>query len=155
MIYKPATGWAGLPVGLGFVSSLYGIPLNCWGAATAISHDGAVVAGSATGTLTNGFQVSYAAYWMNGVESLVPTPPDDPTTTTMAKTVPSSLRSSRLVAEQSEKAVCRIGRECDGGADAQVIPRTAQGLATLQAEAVALPVQNDIGCRRADRERHR
>ena len=56
VIYKPATGWAGLPVGMGFVSSLYGIHLNYWGAATAISHDGSVVAGSATGTLTNGFQ---------------------------------------------------------------------------------------------------
>src|ERR1039457_3137071 len=36
VIYKPATGWAGLPVGMGFVSSLYGIHLNYWGAATAI-----------------------------------------------------------------------------------------------------------------------
>ena len=86
VIYKPATGWAGLPVGMGFVSSLYGIHLNYWGAATAISHDGSVVAGSATGTLTNGFQASYAAYWTNGVESLVPTPPDDPTTTSMTVT---------------------------------------------------------------------
>jgi len=86
MIYKPATGWAGLPVGLGFVSSLYGIPLNYWGAASAISHDGSVVAGNTTGTLTNGFQASYATYWTNGVESLVPTPPDDPTTTAMSVT---------------------------------------------------------------------
>jgi uncharacterized membrane protein len=74
VIYQPATGWVSLPVGLGFVSSLYGIKLNSWGAATAISHDGSVVVGSATGTLTNGFQASFATYWTNGVESLVPTP---------------------------------------------------------------------------------
>ena len=97
MIYKPSTGWVGLPVGLGFVSSLYGIHLNSWGAATAISHDGSVVAGSATGTLTNGFQASYAAYWTNGVESLVPTPPDDPTTTSMTVTAISGDGSTLVV----------------------------------------------------------
>ena len=58
MVFTPSTGWAGLPAGMGFVTSLNGIHLNYWGAATAISHDGSVVAGSATGTLTNGFQAS-------------------------------------------------------------------------------------------------
>jgi probable HAF family extracellular repeat protein len=103
-IYKPATGWAGLPVGAGFVSSLYGIHLNSWGAATAISHDGSVVAGSATGTLTNGFQGSYATYWTNGVESLVPTPPDDPTTTAMNVTAISG-DGSTLVVQDYNNAV--------------------------------------------------
>ena len=86
MIYQPSTGWVGLPVGLGFVSSLFGIHLNSWGAASAISHNGSAVAGSTTGTIASGFQASYAAYWVNGVESLVPTPPDDPTTTDMTVT---------------------------------------------------------------------
>ena len=97
VIYKPSTGWAGLPIGLGFVSSLNGIHLNYWGAATAISHDGSVVAGSATGTLTNGFQASYATYWTNGVESLVPTPPDDPTATALTVTAISGDGSTLVV----------------------------------------------------------
>jgi len=97
MRYQPATGWVGLPVGLGFVSSLYGIHLNYWGAATAISHDGSVVAGSATGTLTNGIQASYAAYWVNDVEALVPTPPDDPATTATFATAISGDGSTLVV----------------------------------------------------------
>ena len=56
VIYQPATGWAGLPVGMGFVSSLYGIHFNYWGAATAISHDGTVVAGSTTGSSRTDFK---------------------------------------------------------------------------------------------------
>jgi hypothetical protein len=104
VIYKSAIGWAGLPVGLGFVSSLYGIHLNYWGAATAISHDGSVVAGSATGTLTNGFQVTYAAYWTNGAESLVHTPPDDPTATAMTVTAISG-DGSTLVVQDNNNAV--------------------------------------------------
>jgi probable HAF family extracellular repeat protein len=105
MIYQPATGWAGLPVGLGFVSSLNGIHLNYWGAATAISHDGSVVAGSATGTLTNGFQATYAAYWTNGVESLVPAPPDDPTATAMTVTAVSGDGSTLLVQDDNNAVV--------------------------------------------------
>jgi probable HAF family extracellular repeat protein len=104
VIYNPSTGWAGLPVGMGFVSSLYGIHLNYWGAATAISHDGSVVAGSTTGTLTNGFQASYATYWMDGVESLVPAPPDDPTATAMTVTAISG-DGSTLVVQDDNNAV--------------------------------------------------
>ena len=37
VIYQPATGWAGVPVGMGFVSSLNTIHFNSWGAATAVS----------------------------------------------------------------------------------------------------------------------
>jgi probable HAF family extracellular repeat protein len=105
VIYKPSTGWAGLPVGLGFVSSLYGIHLNYWGAATAISHDGSVVAGSVTGTLTNGFQASYAAYWTNGVESLVPPPPDDPTASAMSATAISGDGSTLVVQDYNNSPV--------------------------------------------------
>ncbi|HUZ06676.1 MAG TPA: hypothetical protein VMV89_04235, partial [Candidatus Paceibacterota bacterium] len=104
MIYKPATGWAGLPVGMGFVSSLNNIPLNYWGAATAISHDGSVVAGSTTGTLTNGFQAIYATYWTNGVESLVPAPPDDPTATAMNVTAISG-DGSTLVVQDNNRSI--------------------------------------------------
>jgi probable HAF family extracellular repeat protein len=110
VIYKPATGWAGLPVGLGFVSSLYGIHLNYWDAATAISHDGSVVAGSATGTLTNGFQATYAAYWTNGAESLVHTPPDDPTATAMTVTAISG-DGSTLVVQDDNNAIIYGGVE--------------------------------------------
>jgi probable HAF family extracellular repeat protein len=110
VIYTPATGWAGLPVGLGFVSSLYGIHLNFWGASTAISHDGTVVAGNTTGTLTNGFQASYATYWTNGVESLVPAPPDDPTATAMNVTAISG-DGSALVVQDNNNAVIYGGVE--------------------------------------------
>jgi probable HAF family extracellular repeat protein len=105
VIYKPSTGWSGLPVGAGFVSSLYGIHLNCWGAATAISHDGSVVAGSTTGTLSNGFQASYAAYWTNGVEYLVPTPPDDPATTDMSVTAISGDGSTLVVQDYNNSPI--------------------------------------------------
>jgi probable HAF family extracellular repeat protein len=105
VICEPATGWAGLPVGLGFVSSLNGIHLNYWGAATAISHDGSVVAGSTTGTLTNGFQASYATYWTNGVESLVPTPPDDLTTTSMSVTAISGDGSTLVVQDYNNSPI--------------------------------------------------
>jgi len=101
MVFKPSTGWAGLPAGMGFVTSLYGIHLNYWGAATAISHDGSVVAGSATGTLPNGFQATYAAYWVNGVESLVPAPPDDPSTNDMTVTAISGDGGTLVVQDYS------------------------------------------------------
>jgi probable HAF family extracellular repeat protein len=97
VVYNPSTGWGGLPVGAGFVTSLYGINLNSWGAAIAVSHDGSVVAGSVTGTLTNGYQAGYAAYWVKGVESLVPTPPDDPTTTSLSVTAISGDGSTLVV----------------------------------------------------------
>ena len=105
VIYQPSPGWVGLPVGMGFVSSLYGIHLNYWGTATAISHDGSVVAGSTTGTLTNGFQASYATYWVNGVESLVPTPPDDPTTTAMTVTAISGDGSTLVVQDYNNSPI--------------------------------------------------
>ena len=105
MIYQPSTGWAGLPAGMGFVTSLNGIHLNYWGAATAISHNGSVVAGSVTGTLTNGFQASYGAYWTNGVESLVPAPPDDPTATAMNVTAISGDGSTLVVQDFNNSTI--------------------------------------------------
>jgi probable HAF family extracellular repeat protein len=105
VIYQPATGWAGLPVGMGFVSSLYGIHLNYWGAAIAISHDGSVVAGSTTGTLMNGYQASYATYWTNGVELLVPPPPDDPTATAMNVTAISGDGSTLVVQDNNNSVI--------------------------------------------------
>jgi len=110
VIYQPATGWAGLPVGMGFVSSLNTIHFNSWGAATAVSHDGTVVAGSTTGELTNGFQASYATYWTNGVESLVPAPPDDPAASAMNVTAISG-DGSTLVVQDFNNAIIYGGVE--------------------------------------------
>lgn len=105
VIYQPATGWAGLPVGMGFVSSLYGIHFNYWGAATAISHDGTVVAGSTTGELTSGSQASYATYWTNGVELLLPPPPDDPNATAMNVTAISGDGSTLVVQDFNNSVI--------------------------------------------------
>ncbi len=105
VIYQPASGWAGLPVGMGFVSSLNGIHFNFWGAATAISHDGSVVAGSTTGELTNGFQASYATYWTNGVECLVPVPPDDPTANDLTVTAISGDGSTLVVQDFNNSVI--------------------------------------------------
>ncbi len=105
VIYYPSTGWAGLPVGLGFVSSLNNIHFNYWGAATAISHDGKVVAGSTTGEIMNGFQATYATYWTNGVESLVPAPPDDPTAIAMNVTAISGDGSTLVVQDFNNSVI--------------------------------------------------
>jgi probable HAF family extracellular repeat protein len=78
-LYKTNTGWVDLPCAQGFNTSL-----QIYGSVTAISHDGSVVAGSVTGTTTNGVSQQVAAYWVNGVESVVPAPPDDPGAITMS-----------------------------------------------------------------------
>lgn len=62
-----------------------------------ISHDGSVVAGSVTGTTTNGITMQVAAYWVNGVESVVPAPPDDPGAMTMGASGVSGDGSTLLV----------------------------------------------------------
>jgi len=95
---------------MGFVSSLNTIHFNSWGAATAVSHDGTVVAGSTTGELTNGFQASYATYWTNGVESLVPAPPDDPAASAMNVTAISG-DGSTLVVQDFNNAIIYGGVE--------------------------------------------
>src|SRR5277367_3062954 len=69
-LYKTNTGWVDLPVAQGFNTAL-----QIYGSTTAISHDGSVVAGSVTGTTTNGVSKQVAACWLNGVESVVPAPP--------------------------------------------------------------------------------
>ncbi len=73
-VFEPSNGWVDLPGSMGFNtnSRYYGQPKG-------ISHDGTVVAGYMDGVATNGTSIQYAAYWVNGVESLVPAPPDDPT----------------------------------------------------------------------------
>src|ERR1035441_6607819 len=80
-VYKPSTGWVDLPSSMGFNTTrpYYGQPKG-------ISHDGSAVAGYMAGVATNGTSIQYAAYWVNGVESLVPAPPDDPNPTTMSAT---------------------------------------------------------------------
>src|ERR1700676_4535559 len=55
-LYKTNTGWLGLPVGRGFDTSK-----QISGSTTGISHDGSVVAGSVTGSTTNGVSKQVAA----------------------------------------------------------------------------------------------
>ena len=91
-LYKTNTGWVDLPCAQGFNTSL-----QIYGSTTAISHDGSVVAGSVTGTTTNGVSKQVAAYWVNGVESVVPAPPDDPGAITMSATAVSGDGTTLLV----------------------------------------------------------
>jgi probable HAF family extracellular repeat protein len=96
-LYKTNTGWVDLPSSLGFNTSnpYYGQP-------SGISHDGSVVAGYMVGVPTNGngISIQYATYWVNGVESLVPAPPDDPTPTMMSATGVSADGTTLLVQDQ-------------------------------------------------------
>jgi probable HAF family extracellular repeat protein len=107
-LYKTNTGWVDLPSSLGFNPShpYYGQPRG-------ISHDGSVVAGYMVGTVTNGTSAQYAAYWVNGVESLVPAPPDDPTPTIMSATGLSGDGTTLIVQDQiankTESYVFKIG----------------------------------------------
>ena len=91
-LYTTNTGWVDLPVAQGFNTAS-----QIYGTATAISHDGAVVAGSVTGTPTNGVTRQVAAYWVNGVESVVPDPPDDPGAITVSATAVSGDGTTLLV----------------------------------------------------------
>jgi uncharacterized membrane protein len=72
-----------------------------YGQPKGISHDGAVVAGYMDGVATNGISTQYAAYWVNGVESLVPAPPDDPTPTTISATGVSGIGTTLIVQDQT------------------------------------------------------
>ena len=91
-LYKTNTGWVDLPVTQGFNTSL-----QIYGSTTGISHDGSVVAGCVTGTTTNGVSKQVAAYWVNGVESVVPAPPDDPGAITVSATAVSGDGTTLLV----------------------------------------------------------
>ena len=94
-LYTTNTGWVDLPSSLGFntTSPYIGQPKG-------ISHDGSVVAGYMSGVATNGISTQYAVYWVNGVESLVPAPPDDPTPTTMSATGVSGDGTTLIVQDQ-------------------------------------------------------
>ncbi len=91
-LYKTNTGWLDLPCAQGFNTSL---PI--YGSTTGISHDGSVVAGSVTGTTTNGVSKQVAAYWVNGVESVISAPPNDPGAGTMSATAVSGDGTTLLV----------------------------------------------------------
>jgi probable HAF family extracellular repeat protein len=99
-LYKTNTGWVDLPGSLGFNTSrpYYGQPKG-------ISHDAAVVAGYMVGVVSNGNSVQYAAYWVNGVESLVPAPPDDPAPTMMSATGVSGDGTTLIVQDQSSSVI--------------------------------------------------
>jgi len=98
-VYKTNTGWVDLPssLGLNTANQYYGQPKG-------ISHDGSVVAGYMVGVpagATNASSIQYAAYWVNGVESLVPAPPDDPTPTLMSATGVSGDGTTLIVQDQT------------------------------------------------------
>jgi probable HAF family extracellular repeat protein len=98
-VFKTNTGWVDLPssLGLNTANQYYGQPKG-------ISHDGSVVAGYMIGVpvgATNGISIQYAAYWVNGAESLVPAPPDDPTPTAMSATGVSGDGTTLIVQDQT------------------------------------------------------
>ncbi len=95
-LYKTNTGWVDLPGSVGFDTSspYYGQPKG-------VSHDGSVVAGYMVGAVSNGISMQFAAYWVNGVESLVPAPPDDSTPTLMSATGVSGDGTTLLVQDQT------------------------------------------------------
>jgi uncharacterized membrane protein len=98
-VYNPTNGWVDLPssLGLNTASQYYGQPKG-------ISHDGSVVAGYMVGVPTNGtngISIQQAVYWVNGVESLVPAPPDDPIPTTMSATGVSGDGTTLIVQDQT------------------------------------------------------
>ena len=96
VVYTSAIGWNGLPSSTGLnTSDPY------YGSTTGISRDGTVVSGYTWGTATSGTSVQYAVYWVNGVEELVPTPPDDPNAVTMSATAVSGDGSTLLVEDIS------------------------------------------------------
>jgi hypothetical protein len=95
-LYKTNTGWVDLPSSLGFNTA---IPY--FGQPRGISHNGSVVAGYTVGVTTNGISTEYAAYWVNGVESLVPAPPDDPAPTMMSATGVSGDGTTLIVQDQT------------------------------------------------------
>jgi len=86
------TNWVGLPIAQGFDTTK-----QILGSVGGISHDGSVVAGSVTGTDTNGVSKQVAAYWVNGVESVIPAPPDDPGAITVSATAVSGDGTTLLV----------------------------------------------------------
>jgi hypothetical protein len=91
-LYKTNTDWVDLPVAQGFNPAL-----QIYGTATGISHDGSVVAGSVTGTTQGGIIKQVAAYWVNGVETVVPAPPGDPGAITVSATAVSGDGATLLV----------------------------------------------------------
>jgi len=99
-IYQPATGWVDLPCSAGFnTAEAYS------GYATSISHDGSVVAGYTAGVTPAGIGQQYATYWVGGVETMVPAPPDDPGATQMSVTGVSGDGSTLLVQDKTSSTV--------------------------------------------------
>ena len=102
-VYQTNTGWVDIPVTQGFNPAL-----QLYGSTTAISHDGSVVVGSVTGTTTNGISKQVAACWVNGVESVLPAPPDDPGATVMSATAVSGDGTTLLV-QDGTPYTARVG----------------------------------------------
>ncbi|MGO8700209.1 MAG: hypothetical protein ACLQVY_21170 [Limisphaerales bacterium] len=98
-LYTTNAGWVDLPSSLGFNTAY-----RYLGQPKGISQDGSVVAGYMNGVATNGIPIQYAAYWVNGAESLVPAPPDDPTATNMSASGVSGDGTTLIVQDQTRNA---------------------------------------------------
>ena len=99
-LYKPSTGWVDLPDATGFnTAEAYS------GYSSGISHDGSIVAGYTEGVTPGGTAEQFAAYWVNGVENIIPAPPDDPSATSMSVTAISGDGSTLLVQDSSSGKV--------------------------------------------------
>jgi hypothetical protein len=92
VVYTSALGWTGLPISAGFNTSL-----PYYGYTTGISRDGTVISGYAWGTSSTGSSIQYALYWVNGVETVIPPPPDDPSANLMTATAVSGDGTTLLV----------------------------------------------------------
>ncbi len=91
-LYQTNTDWVDLPCTQGFDTTH-----QIYGAASAISHDGSVVAGYLVGTTTNGVSVQVAVYWKNGIETVLAAPPQHPGATSMSATAVSGDGTTLLV----------------------------------------------------------
>ena len=96
VVYTSALGWTSLPISTGFNTSL-----PYYGYTTGISRDGTVISGYAWGTSTTGSSVQYALYWVNGVETIIAAPPDDPSANLMTATAVSGDGSTLFVEDTS------------------------------------------------------
>ena len=103
VVYTSALGWIGLPISAGFNTSL-----PYYGYTTGISRDGSVVSGYAWGTSTTGSSIQYALYWVNGVETVIPAPPDDPSANLMTATAVSGDGTALLVEDTTGTNAAKV-----------------------------------------------
>ena len=103
VVYTSALGWTGLPIATGFNTSL-----PYYGYTTGISRDGTVISGYAWGTSTTGSSIQYALYWVNGVETVIPAPPDDPSANLMTATAVSGDGTTLVVEDTTGTNAAKV-----------------------------------------------